>query len=272
MLQSALAMESVSGKTVLVTGAASGMGRLYAGYAAAEGAARVILWDVDAAGLEKARAELGGPAVSRLVDLSRAEEVRDAAAAAGAVDVLVNNAGIVVGAPFWEHDDAQIEKTMAVNALAPMRAARALLPAMMASGRDARILNVASAAGLIANPRMSVYCASKWAVVGWSESLRLELELTGSRVKVTTFCPAYVGTGMFGGAKAPLLTPILAPEAAASAAWAAMKAGEPMLMMPWTVRLSAFMRGVLPLRVFDALAGGVFGVYDTMSGFTGRAP
>ena len=83
----------------------------------------------------------------------------------------------------------------AINALAPMHITREFLPAMLAAGRDCRIVNIASAAGLVSNPRMSVYSASKWAVVGWSDSLRLELR--GTPVRVTTVCPSYVTTGMF---------------------------------------------------------------------------
>ena len=75
------------------------------------------------------------------------------------------------------------------------------------------IVNMASAAGLLSNPKMSVYCASKWAVNGWSDSLRLELEEKGyDNICVTTVTPGYVNTGMFEGVKAPLMTPILEPE------------------------------------------------------------
>ena len=87
----------------------------------------------------------------------------------GMIDILINNAGIVVGSYFWEHTNDQIEKTMRVNSEAPMYICRAFLPDMMKK-REGRIVNMASAAGLISNPKMSVYCASKWAVNGWSDS------------------------------------------------------------------------------------------------------
>ena len=122
--------------------------------------------------------------------------------------------------------------TLRVNTLAPMWLTRALLPGMIADrSRPKRILNVASAAGTLANPNMSVYAASKWALVGWSDSVRLELERAGHRhVKVTTFCPSYVSTGMFAGARGPLLTPIMTPERAGAAAWHGMLAGKPLLL------------------------------------------
>jgi len=189
------------------------------------------------------------------------------------VDVLINNAGVVRGAPFWEHDPQRdIEATMRVNALAPMWLTRELLPAMIAdSSRPKRILNIASAAATLANPNMSVYAASKWALLGWSESVRLELQRSGHRhVRVTTFCPSYVSTGMFAGARGPLLTPIMTPDRAAAAAWHGMLAGKPLVLRPWTVKLSMALRGVLPVRWWDAVAGRVFRVYSSMDQFTGR--
>ena len=102
----------------------------------------------------------------------------------GAVDIVINNAGIVRGnAYFWETDPtADTRFTLDVNTLAPMQMAREFLPDMIASDSECRLVNIASAAGLTANPRMAVYAASKWAVVGWSDSVRLELEQAGHRL------------------------------------------------------------------------------------------
>ena len=164
-----------------------GMGRLYALRAAREGAAVVVLWDVDADGLAKTAAEvtaLGARAVVRQVDLADRAAIAAAAEACreeGPLTLLVNNAGIVRGALFWEHSpERDIALTMDINALAPMYVTHAFLPDMMGdAGRPRRVLNIASAAGTVSNPRMSVYGASKWAVIGWSDSLRLELEQQG---------------------------------------------------------------------------------------------
>src|SRR5262249_52819423 len=145
------------------------------------------------------------------------------------------------------------------------------LPGMLASPRAARIVNIASAAGTIANPRMSVYAASKWAVIGWSDSLRLELEQEGHRnVRVTTVAPSYVDTGMFAGARGPVLPPVLPPEYVVERVWRAMLAGRPLLLLPWSVGLARTLRGVLPTRAWDALAGRVLGVYRSMDEFVGR--
>lgn len=275
-----MTMQSVAGKTVLITGAAMGMGKIYAQLAVREQAAAVVLWDINQPELEKTTAELqaqGGHVHAYLVDVSKPEQIAATAvrvrAEVGDPDVLFNNAGVIRGKYFWEHDpQADIAFTMAINALAPMYIAREFLPAMIArSGREQRLVNIASAAGLIANPRMSVYCASKWSCTGWSDSVRLELELAGHRhVKVTTVNPTYIATGMFEGAKSMLFTPILTPQYVTGRVWAAMKAGRPRLILPWTVHVSSALRGLLPLRVFDWLARHVFRVYSTMDSFKGR--
>ena len=162
--------------------------------------------------------------------------------------------------------------TMQVNALAPMYITREFLPGMVARAyRASRIVNIASAAGMISNPRMSVYAASKAALIGWSDSLRLELVRDDhANVKVTTVAPSYISTGMFAGARGPVLTPVLTPEYVVDQVWKAMLAGRPMLMLPWTVGVSKVLRGVLPGAAFDAVAGRFFGVYSSMDRFTGR--
>ncbi|MET0726104.1 MAG: SDR family oxidoreductase [Leifsonia sp.] len=275
---------TVRGATVLITGAAMGMGRLYAERAVAEGAASVVLWDRDAQALARTVAELGATSRGRTRIHSFVVDVSDLGAIAKAAqkvrkevgnpDVLINNAGIVRGnGYFWETDNGDDTRpTMQVNALAPMYITREFLPGMVARAyRASRIVNIASAAGMISNPRMSVYAASKAALIGWSDSLRLELIRDDhANVKVTTVAPSYIATGMFAGARGPLLTPVMTPEYVVDQVWKAMLAGRPMLMLPWTVGLSKVLRGVLPGAVFDAMADRFFGVYRSMDRFTGR--
>lgn len=272
-------MDSVSGKKVLITGAAMGMGKIYAQLAVNGGAAAVILWDVNQAELDKTAAELkaqGGKVHPYLVDVSRMEAIQQAAEKVrqevGHPDIVFNNAGIVRGKFFWEHDPVKdIWLTMAINSLAPMYIAREFLPAMIASKTECRVINIASAAGTVSNPKMSVYCASKWAALGWSDSVRLELEKTGNtHVRVTTVCPSYISTGMFEGARGPLMTPILTPQYVCDKVWAAMKSGKPLLTLPWTVRLGMLCRGLLPLPIWDWVAEHIFGVYKSMDEFKGR--
>lgn len=273
-------MDSVAGRKILITGAAMGMGKIYAQMAVQEGAAAVILWDINAAGLDQTATELraaGGKVHTQVVDVARPEAIATAAAelrAAGTEpDVLFNNAGAIRGKYFWEHDpQTDIAFTMNINALAPMYVAREFLPGMIArGGSEQRVVNIASAAGLISNPKMSVYCASKWACTGWSDSLRIELEQAGhGHVKVTTVNPTYISTGMFEGAKPMLLTPIMTPEYVTTRVWKAMKAGRPRLILPWTVYASSALRGLLPVRLFDWVARHIFRVYNTMDGFKGH--
>jgi all-trans-retinol dehydrogenase (NAD+) len=274
---------TVAGARVLITGAAMGMGRLYAERAVAEGAKAVILWDRDAGALTSTAAELGelagedtrvAPYVVDISDLGAiAQTAQRVRMEVGDPDIVINNAGIVRVKYFWEHDNGDDTRpTMQVNALAPMYITREFLPAMMANAyREARIVNIASAAGTLSNPRMSVYAASKAAVIGWSDSLRLELvQQDHGNVKVTTVCPSYTSTGMFAGARGPFLTPVMSPEYVVDRVWRAMLAGAPMLLLPGSVALSKALRGVLPLPVWDAVAGRLFGVYRSMDRFTGR--
>ena len=202
----------------------------------------------------------------------------DAAAAVldeiGVIDVLVNNAGVVRGNRyFWETDlERDTKFTIDVNTLAPMYVAHEFLPAMVAALGECRMLNLASAAGFTPNPRMAVYAASKWAVIGWSDSVRLELKQAGhDHVKVTTVCPYYVHTGMFDGANSAPLLPILDPADVVDEAWTAMLAGRPFVVLPKTVMLSEMLKGVVPTGVRDFIADHIIGVYHTMDDFTGRA-
>lgn len=275
---------TVRGARVLITGAAGGLGRGFAERAVAEGAASVILWDVDAAGLARAVDELGAVSRGRTRVQSFVVDVGDLGAIAktaqrvrrelGNPDVLINNAGIVRGnGYFWQSDNGEDTRpTMQVNALAPMYVTREFLPGMISNAfRPARIVNLASAAGTLGNPRMAVYAASKAALIAWSDSLRLELEQADHRnVAVTTVTPSYVATGMFAGARGPALAPVLEPGYVVDRVWEAMLAGRPLLELPGSVRFSRVLRALLPTRVFDRVVGDGLGVYRSMERFTGR--
>jgi all-trans-retinol dehydrogenase (NAD+) len=256
---------TVSGARVLITGAAVGMGRLFAERAVAEGAKAVILWDRDPAALAATAAILNeradgrtrvSPYVVDIADLGAiAQTAQRVRTEVGDPDIVVNNAGIVRDAFFWDHDNGDdTRRTMQINALAPMYITREFLPAMIGgggrSGRESRIVNIAAAAGLLSSPRVSVYAASKAAMIEWSESLRRELVQEGhGQVKVTTVCPGNATAGLFEGARGSRLTPALTPERVVDRVWHAMLAGRPLLLMPWTVSLSRSLQDLLaPLR------------------------
>ncbi len=274
-------MKSVQGKTVLVTGAAMGLGRLFAERAIAEHAKAVVLWDINEHALQTTLEELSGrgSAVSAfVVDVADRAAIEATAKAVleqvGPVEILVNNAGVVRGNKyFWETDSVRDTKfTVDINTLAPMYVAREFLPAMVAGSGECRVLNLASAAGLTANPRMAVYAASKWAVIGWSDSIRLELKQAGiDHVRVTTVCPYYINTGMFDGAKAVPLLPILEPAEVVDQAWKGMCSAASFVVLPRTVILSEMLKGLVPIDVRDFIADNILGVYHTMEDFKGRA-
>lgn len=271
-------MQSVKGLNVLVTGAAMGLGKLFAANAVKEGAAGVVLWDVNEDALRRTATELeslGGTVHCEMVDVTSeagASEAADKAReAVGTIHVLFNNAGIIRGnGYFWESRTSDFVATMEVNSIGPMLVAREFLPAMIESGQHCRVVNIASSAGLNAIPRMAAYAASKWAAIGFSDSVRLELEQAGyDRVRVTTVCPTYIDTGMFAGAKGILFTPMLKQEDVVDQTWAAMLAGRPFVVIPWTSRLNKVLTGVLPVRLRDIYLRRA-GVYNSMDHFTGH--
>jgi all-trans-retinol dehydrogenase (NAD+) len=271
-------MTALHNKHVLVTGGASGIGRLVALGSARVGAS-VTIWDLDAQGAEKVALEAteagAASAHAFACDVSdraqvyaRADEVR---AAAGDVDVLVNNAGIVSGRPLLELPDEKIERTFAVNTLALFWTTKAFLPAMVARG-SGHVVTVASAAGLMGSARETDYAASKFAAVGFNEALRMELRRGATGVRTTVVCPYYVDTGMFAGAttRFPVLLPILKEQDVADRILRAVRKNEPQVQMPWMVRTLPAMR-MLPVWAFDQLVD-FFGLNNAMDAFTGRAP
>jgi short-subunit dehydrogenase len=271
-------VKSVAGKTVLVTGAAMGLGKLFAKTAVQEQASAVVLWDINEGALKDTAAELeaeGGNVHTYVVDVSSAEAVAAAAdqvrADVGDVHILVNNAGIVRGnGYFWENNVRDVEQTMLINGTAPMLVARQFLPGMVAADEECRVINLASSAGLNPVPRLAVYCGSKWAAVGWSDSVRLELEQAGHKhVRITTVCPTYINTGMFDGAKGIFLTPMLEQEQVVAEAWKQMLKGNAFLLIPWTSKLNKIVSGVLPVRARDVWLRRT-GVLNSMAEFTGH--
>lgn len=267
-------MSHIKGRCILVTGGASGIGRIMASMFLERGAESVILWDIHGQKLQETVDELNRnhPRVSgTIVDITNTDRVIEAARSAidstGGVDILVNNAGVVVGKYFHEHTHRDIDLTLEVNTLAPMHIALEFLPHMLIRG-SGHIVNIASAAGMVANPRMSAYCASKWGVIGWSDSLRLELERLKPGVKVTTVAPYYIDTGMFSGVKS--LIPIIQPQAAARRIIRGIEKDKIFVKMPFIVNLLPLVRGILPLRLFDFVVGRLLRVHSTMDHFTGR--
>lgn len=192
----------LTGRTAAITGAASGFGREIT-LACARDQMRLVLGDVDETGLaitaEKAEA-LGAEVAVRRCDVSKAEDVGALAALAderfGGADVVFNNAGVAAAGPAWLATLEDWKWVLDVNLMGVVHGIRAFVPAMIARGRPARVVNTASIAGLVSPPGLAVYAASKHAVVSLSECLAHDLAMARAPVGVTVLCPGYVRTGI----------------------------------------------------------------------------
>jgi len=264
-------MTVLEGTRVLVTGAASGLGRRLA-LGSARRKAALVLWDLDREGIEKVAGEveaLGSRTHLDVVDVSRRGDVYEAARRVGTVDVLINNAGVVSGRSLLEIPDEKIERSFAVNTLALFWTVKAFLPGMI-ERRRGHLVTIASAAGLIGVPKLTDYGASKWAAVGFDESLRMELRKLAPALRTTVVCPYYLRTGLFEGAKSrfPALLPILDEETAAERILRAIERDKRRLVMPAMVHTIPWVR-LLPVSWFDAIAE-FMGINASMDDFTGR--
>lgn len=240
-----------------------------------EEGAEVLLVDYDGAALEAAETALRplGPVRSFTYDLSERDNIRrlkdDVAATAGRVDILVNNAGVVSGGAYEAIDPAADARMLAVNVEAVHWMTKAFLPDLIAAP-EGHLVQMASAAAFIGIPYQAVYCASKWFVVGLSESIRQELRDQGHRhVHLTIVCPSLVDTGMFAGARPPRLVPLLPPDVVVDKVVTAVRRNRLYIREPFMVKLTPFLRAILPTRVYDATAD-VFGLRRLMSHFRGR--
>lgn len=269
-------MSSIARSTVLITGGASGIGKLMGSSVIDKGCTQLIIWDVNPETLNAVVREFSqrlSTVKGYVVDISDQEQIRTVAERtlreAGPVDILINNAGIVVGKYFHEHTHAEISRTMAVNADALMHITREFLPGML-ERKQGHIVNISSAAGMVGNPKMSVYAASKWAVIGWSDSLRLEMEKLNTGVNVTCVTPYYISTGMFDGVKSSIFVPINRPEPAVRKIINGIEKDKLHVRMPLIVYTLQLFKGILPTRVFDLIVGKYLKIYNTMDEFTGR--
>lgn len=184
--------------TVAITGAGSGIGQALALLCATRGA-NLALCDINEDGLaataERARS-LGSTVLTRRVDVSEADQMTEFAQAAydqfASVDLVVNNAGVAVMGGFLDTTDKDWEWLWSINVKGVVNGGQAFLPTMIEQGRGGHIANVASVAGLLANADLGAYSATKFAVVGLSEAMRIELK--SHRIGVTAICPGVINT------------------------------------------------------------------------------
>jgi NAD(P)-dependent dehydrogenase (short-subunit alcohol dehydrogenase family) len=188
----------LSGKTALVTGAASGIGRATA-LAFARRGADLFLCDLDESGLaetERMAQEFGRDVFSARVDVAKRDEMKTLATAVhertDAVDILMNNAGVAIGGGFLDTSDEDWDWIVGINLMGVVNGCRCFVPAMVRAGRGGHVVNLSSLAGYVATEALSAYATTKFAVLGLSEALRDEL--ARHRIGVTAVCPGIIDT------------------------------------------------------------------------------
>jgi short-subunit dehydrogenase len=268
-------VRTLNGKRVLITGSASGIGKSIAKRFVAQGAHPVLV-DLNEVQLQDTAKELAqsGAKVQAyradVTDVPGISALRERVnAEGGPIDVLVNNAGLVFGGPFLELPLEKHLLTYRVNTLGLVAFTHVFLPDLIARS-EAHVVNVASASGYIGLPYGTTYASSKWAVIGFSESLDLELEMLGHRhVHVTTVCPSYVSTGLFDGVKPPLLTSMLTPDKLGDMVTRAVLTNKKKVLAPWLVKVTPPLKGLLPASLFNMISG-TLGATSSMTKWKGR--
>ena len=195
-------MTAIQGAAAAITGAASGIGRALAQELAARGC-HLALGDRDEAGLQAVAAEIGKArrckVTTHRVDVSEPAQIQDFAAAAIAaypdLNIVVNNAGVALMGTFEEIDQAEMDWLMNINFWGVVHGTRAFLP-HLAKQREAHIVNLSSVFGIIAPTGQTAYAAAKFAVRGFSESLRHELWAAKSPIKLSVVHPGGIATNI----------------------------------------------------------------------------
>ncbi len=201
-------MTAIRGAAAAITGAASGIGRALAIELAARGC-DLALADRDEAGLQAVAAEIAKTHSQKVsvhrVDVSEPSQIagfaRAAIAAHPSLNILVNNAGVALLGQFHEIDQAQMDWLMNINFWGVVHSTRAFLP-HLSTRREAHIVNLSSIFGIIAPPGQTAYAAAKFAVRGFSESLRHELQMAASPIRVSVVHPGGVLTNIVRNSRA----------------------------------------------------------------------
>lgn len=240
----------LNGAAVAVTGAARGIGYATAKAFLARGA-RVFIGDLDAELAKSAADELG--CVGMGLDVRSRESFADFLAAVDApLTVLINNAGIMPAGPFVEEQDSVTDAIVDVNLNGVLRGTKLALPGML-ERRTGHIVNVASYLGVVPAAGLATYCASKHAVVGFSEALRDELAGTG--VTVTAVLPSAVRTDLVSGVKLGGLLPTVDPDDIARAVVQTCHDRTAIVAVPGWMRSYEAAAALVPDRMLGAVRG-----------------
>jgi short-subunit dehydrogenase len=265
----------VAGSRVLVTGAGHGLGLALAS-AFARAGARVVVTDKSPERVAQAVAQLtadGRTACGYPLDVTSSEQIANVRARLlaehGPPDVLVNNAGVVFGGAFLDVPLAKHLATVNVNLSGLLAVTHAFLPDLLARPA-AHLVNIASASAVIALPNATTYAATKWAVLGFTESLQEELRALRHRhVGATAICPGYITTGLFDGADPGTFAGWLTPEKVADAVVRAVEKRREFVMLPWALRALYGLCAGLPRSWYKGL-GRALGASRSMTGWRGH--
>lgn len=193
-------MKDLKNKVAVITGAAEGIGKAIAIQAAQRGM-KLVLADLNGRNLQRTIDEFtaqGIDVASAVIDVSNEDQMCRLAELAfshfGAVHLLVNNAGVALAKPAWETTRKDWDWVMGVNLYGVTNSLRSFVPRMLESGEEGHVVNVASMAGMLSEPGLAAYNASKFAVVTVSEGLHHDLTLRGAPIKVSVLCPGWVKT------------------------------------------------------------------------------
>jgi short-subunit dehydrogenase len=254
-----------SGRVALVTGGSRGLGLLIARELGSRGA-RLVIAARDEDELSRAKADLlalGIEATTIATDLATPAEAERAVNAAvwayGQLDVLINNAGVMTVGPFEDFSNADFDEAMAIHFWAPLYMLKAALPHMRKTG-GGRVVNISSIGGKLGVPRLAAYCASKFALTGFSQSVRAEL--AQENIIVTTVCPGLMRTGSifnawFKGQHLPLLS--IDVRRAAIRIVDAAQHGDAEVVITWPAKLAVAAASLAP-QLSAAVTGLVSGL------------
>ena len=266
----------IQGNTVLITGGCSGIGKIMGRMCLEKGACKLVIWDINEKAIEATVKELStlGSVYGHKADISSPESVdkayEDTKEACGDVDILINCAGIITNnKTFAEQTDLDIIRTIDINTKGAMFVTLRYIKDMKDRGFG-HICNITSSAGMLSLPKMALYAASKWGAIGWSDSVRIELQREKSPIHVTTIAPYFIDTGMFAGIRS--FFKIQKPETVARKALRAIEQNRGYKGIPFTQHFIRLMQGIFPVRLFDFVFGDICGLYRVMDHFTGRKP
>jgi len=278
--------KSLENEVILITGAASGIGRLMAYRFAERNPKMIICWDMNEAENIKTAEEIkrknpGVKTMTYKVDLSdrdatyststkTKQDLKKVLGEKAYVTMLINNAGIVTGRKMTDCPDKLIQLTMDVNTTAHFWTLKAFLPAMK-SANHGHIVTIASTAGMFGVAGLSDYCASKYGALGLTESLKMELHKENLNVECTVVCPYFISTGMFEGVKSKYewFLPIVKPTDMVDRIVSGVVRNEYMILYPRTVWILRMLKPFMPIESYLRMSARM-GINEAMDEFVGR--